>query len=182
MLHSSLELNRLDAALYHSQNLPTLVTINCAAFLLLLDSSQRCANANLSRRRRDEERLRDRGVDGAGREGVGGGDGLVGGVRGLGVALRALDGGVGKRNVASGGLALDELLPGLVALVDDLDGVLLGLGLTREGKDVLGLAVGDLVDAEPPGKVSVFVLSPDETVTHSLVARIRPGRWRSTSA
>lgn len=36
-----------------------------------------------------------------------------------------------------GRLAHDELPPGLVTLVDDLDGVLLGLGLTREGKDVL---------------------------------------------
>lgn len=34
-------------------------------------------------------------------------------------------------------LALDELSPCLVALVDDLDGVLLGLCLAREGKDVL---------------------------------------------
>jgi len=31
----------------------------------------------------------------------------------------------------------DELLPCLVTLVDDLDGVLLGLGLTGESKDVL---------------------------------------------
>jgi hypothetical protein len=36
-----------------------------------------------------------------------------------------------------GGLANDELLPSLVTLVDDLDGVLLRLGLTREGEDVL---------------------------------------------
>ena len=36
-----------------------------------------------------------------------------------------------------GELASDELPPGLVALVDNFDGVLLGLGLTREGEDVL---------------------------------------------
>jgi hypothetical protein len=33
--------------------------------------------------------------------------------------------------------------------VDDLDGVLLRLGLSGKGKDVLGLAIGDLVDPEP---------------------------------
>ena len=48
-----------------------------------------------------------------------------------------------------GELASDELPPSLVRLVDDLDGVLLRLGLAREGKDVLRLAVGDLVDPEP---------------------------------
>ena len=36
-----------------------------------------------------------------------------------------------------------------MALVDDLGRVLLVLRLAREGKVVLGLAVGDLVDAEP---------------------------------
>jgi hypothetical protein len=34
-------------------------------------------------------------------------------------------------------IGADELLPSLVTLVDDLDGVLLGLGLSGEGKDVL---------------------------------------------
>ena len=34
-------------------------------------------------------------------------------------------------------IGADELLPCLVTLVDDLDGVLLGLGLTGESKDVL---------------------------------------------
>jgi hypothetical protein len=48
------------------------------------------------------------------------------------------------------GLVVDELLlPRLVALVDDLDGVLFALGLAGEGKDVLWLAVWDLVNPEP---------------------------------
>lgn len=46
-------------------------------------------------------------------------------------------------------LASNETAPGFVALVDDLGGVLFVLGLTREGEGVLGLSVGDLVDAEP---------------------------------
>jgi len=37
----------------------------------------------------------------------------------------------------SGRLSRDEPPPGLVALVDDLDGILLGLGLSGEGEDVL---------------------------------------------
>ena len=36
-------------------------------------------------------------------------------------------------------LAGNELLPGFVALVDDLSGVSLVLGFTREGELVLGL-------------------------------------------
>lgn len=48
-----------------------------------------------------------------------------------------------------GDLALDETLPSLVGLLDDVQGVLLVLGLAREGKLVLGLAIRDLVDAEP---------------------------------
>jgi hypothetical protein len=48
-----------------------------------------------------------------------------------------------------GGFTTDELLPKLVSLVDDLDGVLFGLGLSGESKDVLGLSIGDLVDPEP---------------------------------
>jgi hypothetical protein len=34
-------------------------------------------------------------------------------------------------------IGADELLPCLVTLVDDLDGILLGLGLSGESKDVL---------------------------------------------
>jgi hypothetical protein len=45
-----------------------------------------------------------------------------------------------------GTLACDEPAPCLVAFVDDLGGVLLVLCLARERKDVLGLAVRDLVD------------------------------------
>lgn len=44
-------------------------------------------------------------------------------------------------------LARNELAPCLVALVDDLRGVLLVLRLAGERELVLGLAVGDLVDA-----------------------------------
>lgn len=41
---------------------------------------------------------------------------------------------------AGGGLTVKELAPSLVALVDDLDGVLLRLGLAGEGEDVLRVA------------------------------------------
>jgi len=47
------------------------------------------------------------------------------------------------------GLASDELLPGLGALSDDIHGVLLVLALAAEGELVLGLTIGDFVDAEP---------------------------------
>ena len=47
------------------------------------------------------------------------------------------------------GLASDELLPGLGTLSDDVHGVLLVLALAAEGELVLGLAIGDFVDAEP---------------------------------
>lgn len=50
------------------------------------------------------------------------------------------------RGGLSGALAADETAPGLVALVDDLGGVLLVLRLTGERELVLGLAIGDLVD------------------------------------
>jgi len=48
-----------------------------------------------------------------------------------------------------GCLAGDELLPGLGTLADNVHGVLLVLALAGEGELVLGLAVWDLVDAEP---------------------------------
>jgi hypothetical protein len=74
-----------------------------------------------------------------------------------------------QRQVSTLGLAGDESLPGISALVDDLHGVpnetkrvsnwyydtegkrgsLLVLALAGKGELVLGLAVGDLVDAEP---------------------------------
>lgn len=54
-----------------------------------------------------------------------------------------------RGNAAGGRLARDELLPGLAALADDVHGVRLVLALAGEGELVLGLAVGDLVDAEP---------------------------------
>ena len=47
------------------------------------------------------------------------------------------------------GIAGNELLPRLVALVDDLGGVALVLCLSAEGKLVLGLSVRDFVDSEP---------------------------------
>lgn len=46
----------------------------------------------------------------------------------------------------SGRLASDEAAPRLVALVDDLHGVLFVLRLAGERKGVLGLSVRDLVD------------------------------------
>jgi len=45
-----------------------------------------------------------------------------------------------------GSLGADELLPCLVAFVDDLDGVLLGLGLSGEGKDVLWIRIGSMTE------------------------------------
>ena len=65
-----------------------------------------------------------------------------------------------------GRLASHQPLPRLVALVDDLDRVLLALGLARERKHILGLAVGDFVDTEPlvgcadqAGQVALDVLN-----------------------
>jgi hypothetical protein len=52
-------------------------------------------------------------------------------------------------DVALVGLAGNELLPGLGALSDYVHGVLLVLALAAEGELVLGLAIGDFVDAEP---------------------------------
>lgn len=76
----------------------------------------------LGRGGRDEERLGDRRVDGRGGLGVGLGD--------LGVAVgdvagRALDGRVDERDVAGGGLARNELLPRLVALVNNFMSIFL---------------------------------------------------------
>lgn len=51
----------------------------------------------------------------------------------------------------------NELPPCLVAFVHNLDCVLFGLGLSREGKDIFGLSIRDLVDPEP------FVGRSDET-------------------
>lgn len=65
------------------------------------------------------------------------------------MALGASHAGVGERYLSGVGLTVDEPLPSLVALVDDLGSVLLVLGLAAEGKLVLGLAVRDLVDSEP---------------------------------
>jgi hypothetical protein len=87
-----------------------------------------------------------------------------------------------------GGLADNKLPPCLVALVDDLDSVLLGLGLSRESKDVLllvsdpplslriqftylGLSIGDFVDSEP------LVGSSDQTrqVPLDILNVVEPG-------
>ncbi|KAI3488210.1 hypothetical protein L1887_47749 [Cichorium endivia] len=123
-------------------------------------------NARLVGRRRDEEPLVDAGVDGRRWLRVGLGHRGDGGVVGADKALGALDGGVGEADLAGVGLARDEALPGLVALVHDLGGVLAVLGLAGEGELVLGLAVGDLVDAEPlvggadeAGQVALDVLN-----------------------
>lgn len=56
-------------------------------------------------------------------------------------------------------LASDELAPGFVALVDDLGGVLLVLGLARESELVLGLAIGDLVDATKRNSFSLNLVA-----------------------
>lgn len=54
-----------------------------------------------------------------------------------------------QSDVTLGGLARDEALPSLSTLADDVHGVFLVLALAGESELVLGLAVGDLVDAEP---------------------------------
>jgi hypothetical protein len=54
-----------------------------------------------------------------------------------------------QAEVLLGGLARRELLPGLGALADNVHGVLFVLALAGEGELVLGLAVWDLVNAEP---------------------------------
>jgi hypothetical protein len=119
--------------------------------------------SSLGRRRtRDVEPLVDAGIDGTGclvlalgnveRAGLS----ALGGVR---------DGGVDpghisyihwskwcvniQAEVLLGRLASGKLLPGLGALADNVHGVLLVLALAGEGELVLGLAVWDLVDAEP---------------------------------
>lgn len=95
---------------------------------------------------RDVEPLVDAGVNGSGRLVLASGD-----VERTSISLlgRVGNRGVGERDVVLGGLALDELLPGLGTLTNDVHGVLLVLALAGEGELVLGLAIGDLVDAEP---------------------------------
>jgi hypothetical protein len=51
-----------------------------------------------------------------------------------------------QADLARRGVAIDEAAPGLMSLVDDLHGILLVFSLTGEGKLVLGLAIGNLVD------------------------------------
>lgn len=54
-----------------------------------------------------------------------------------------------QSNFTLGSLASDETFPSLGTLADNVHGVLLVLALAGEGELVLGLAIGDLVDAEP---------------------------------
>ena len=89
-----------------------------------------------------------------------------GNLAGIGRGDRGLSLGSSEGNVTSGGLAGDELLPSISTLVDDIGGVLLVLALAGESELVLGLAVGDLVDAEPlvggaqkAGQVALNVLN-----------------------
>lgn len=79
-------------------------------------------------------------------------------------------------DVTLGGLAGDELLPGLGALTDNVHGVLLVLALAGEGELVLGLSVGDFVDAEPlvggaekAGEVTLDVLDVVEAGSERVV-------------
>jgi hypothetical protein len=62
-----------------------------------------------------------------------------------------------QAEVLLGSLASGELLPGLGTLTDNVHGILLVLALAGEGELVLGLAIGNLVDAEP------FVRGAEET-------------------
>jgi hypothetical protein len=110
----------------------------------------------------DVEPLVDAGVDGSGCLVLALGDVELAGVGAVG---RVRDGGVGPEillvtvtggsgidvqvDLVLGGLASGKLLPGLSALADNVHGVLLVLALAGEGELVLGLAVWDLVDAEP---------------------------------
>jgi hypothetical protein len=95
---------------------------------------------------RDVEPLVDAGIDG-GRELVL----ALGNVEraGVGALRRVRNGGVNQAEVLLGGLASGKLLPGLGALADNVHSVLLVLALAGEGELVLGLAIWDLVDAEP---------------------------------
>ncbi len=66
--------------------------------------------------------------------------------------------------------------------MDNFSCVFLVFCLARESKCVLWLAIGDLVD--PTGRVSglLCLTRPPTNLNHSFVARMRPGRWRSTSS
>lgn len=85
-------------------------------------------------------------VNGAVNRGIrlrsGSGDGRLGG-------SRIAEGSVGNGHALGVDLAADKAVPRLLALLDDIEGVGLVLGLAAERELVLGLAVGDLVDAEP---------------------------------
>lgn len=81
-----------------------------------------------------------------------------------------------QANVTRGGLASDKLVPGVGTLVDDIQGVLLVLALAGESELVLGLAVGDLVDAEPfvggtqkAGEVALDILDVVELGSQGVV-------------
>lgn len=106
---------------------------------------------------------RGRGLPGVGRK-IG-----ISGVVPRDESRGVLNGDVADGNVVGGGLsrslASDETAPCFVALVDDLGCVLLVLRLTGECESVLGLSIGDLVDAEPlvgcadeTGEVPLYVL------------------------
>lgn len=101
----------------------------------------------LSRGTADEEPFVNRAVNLLSREL------LVGRQRRQLVGAKAVDRlrnvGVGNGDTVGRGLAGDETLPSLGALTDNIHGVLPILALASESKLVLGLAVGDLVDAEP---------------------------------
>ena len=62
---------------------------------------------------------------------------------------RALVGNIGQADVTTLLLASNKTFPSIAAFADDLLGVLLVLAFTTEGELVLGLAIRDLVDAEP---------------------------------
>jgi hypothetical protein len=68
---------------------------------------------------------------------------------GSNAAGRVADSHVGGGDTTGLDLAGDEALPGLSTLTDDIHGVALVLALAGESELVLGLAIGDLVDAEP---------------------------------
>lgn len=91
-------------------------------------------------------------------------------------ALAALNASVGEADLARFSLTRDETLPSLVAFVNDFGGVLPVLGLAGESKLVLGLAVGDFVDAEPlvgstdqAGKVTLDILNVVELGSERVV-------------
>jgi hypothetical protein len=103
--------------------------------------------ANLDSRTRNEEPLVDARINGG--RGLVGASGDLAELRGVNTVRRVGVCGIRKADSARLGLASDQALPSIAALVNDLLGILLVLALATECELVLGLSIWDLVDAEP---------------------------------